>query len=91
MAQLGMDVDAIEQLGHQLRDSIAPQITDLINAINHVVGSMEASWWGPDAQTFCHDWWPQHQKELHNAYQAIHGLGQSALNNAQDQRTVSGR
>jgi uncharacterized protein YukE len=86
-----MDVDAIEHLGRQLRDTIAPQITDLINAINHVVGSMEASWWGPDAQAFCHDWWPQHQKELHAAYVAIQGLGQSALNNAQDQRAVSGR
>jgi uncharacterized protein YukE len=89
MAQLGMDADAVEHLGHQLRDQIAPQISDLINAINGVVGNMEKSWWGPDAQAFCHQWWPQHQKELHNAFLAIQGLGQAALNNAHDQRAVS--
>ena len=88
MAQLGMDADVVEQMGNQLRQQ-ANEIGTVINQINNLVGQMEAHWWGPDAQTFCNDWWPQHRQELQAAQQNIDGLGQSALNNATDQRNVS--
>lgn len=88
MAQLGMDADVIEQLGRQLKQQ-AGEIGNTINQINNLVGQMQQSWWGPDAQRFCNDWWPQHRNELQHAQQNIDGLGQSALNNATEQRNVS--
>lgn len=88
MAQLGMNADVVEQIGNQLRQQ-ANEITNVINQINHLVGTMESNWWGPDAQTFCNDWWPQHRTQLAAAGQSIDGLGQSALNNASAQRSVS--
>ena len=89
MAQLGMDADVVEGLGHQLKQQ-AQEIGNVINQINHIVGQLESNWWGPDAQTFANDWWPQHRTELNNALNNIDGLGQSALNNATEQRNVSG-
>jgi len=89
MAQLGMNVEVVEQLGRQLKTQAA-NIGSMINQINGMVGTMEQNWWGQDAQTFCHDWWPQHRAQLVNIQHAIDGLGQSALNNAGEQRNVSG-
>ena len=88
MAQLGMDADAIDQLGNQLQHQ-ADEIGTLVNTINHIVGQMQADWWGPDAQRFCNEWWPQHQRELITAQQNVSGLAQSAHNNASQQRQVS--
>jgi uncharacterized protein YukE len=88
MAQLGMDADVIEQLGRALKQQ-AGEIANTINQLNHLVGQMQSNWWGPDAQTFCNDWWPQHRNELMTAQHNIDGLGQSALNNATEQRNVS--
>lgn len=89
MTQLGMNADAVEQIGNQLK-SQADAINGIINQINGLVNNMQQNWWGPDAQTFCNDWWPQHRTELTNVGHNIQGLGQSALNNAHDQRSVSG-
>lgn len=89
MAQLGMDADVVEGLGRQLKQQ-AQEIGSIISQINSIVGQMEQAWWGQDAQTFANDWWPQHRTELTGAQHNIDGLGSSALNNATEQRNVSG-
>jgi uncharacterized protein YukE len=88
MSQLGMNVEVVEQIGHQLKTQAA-NLGSMINQINSLVGTMEQNWWGHDAQTFCNDWWPQHRNELTQVQHNIDGLGQSALNNAGEQRNVS--
>jgi uncharacterized protein YukE len=83
-----MDADAVENSGRQLK-SQAANIGSLIAQIDKVVNSLASVWDGQDAQQFVHDWWPQHKKSLVVAQQQIDGLGQSALNNASEQRQVS--
>lgn len=90
MARLGMDPDVVERIGTQLK-SQADQIDGVISAIEGLIGEARAAWEGPDSQQF-NDWWnSQHRPALTNARDAISGLGQSAMNNAADQRTVSGQ
>ena len=90
MARMGMDPDVVERIGTQLK-SQAQQIESVIHAIEGLIGEARAAWEGPDAQQF-NDWWnSQHRPALTNAQQAIDGLGQSAMNNAADQRAVSGQ
>lgn len=88
MARLGMDVDAVEGIARQLQ-SLADQISSLESQINGKVQQLPGIWEGKDAQVFVTQWWPQHQKALKAAAEAVKGLGQSALNNASEQRSVS--
>lgn len=88
MAMSGMDPDVIERIGTQLK-SQAQQIESVIHAIEGLIGEARASWQGQDAVQF-NDWWTsQHRPALSNAQQAIDGLGQSAMNNAAQQRDAS--
>ncbi|WP_155943224.1 hypothetical protein [Mycobacterium sp. 141] len=89
MARMGMDVDQVEAAGRQLKTQ-AGKIDALIKEINGVVTGLTSIWDGPDAKTFVNDWWPKHRQALVAAQHEIEGLGQSALNNASDQRNVSG-
>ena len=88
MARMGMDVDAVEAVSKQLKTQ-AQQIGTLVASIDKIVNGLTGVWDGPDAHTFVTNWWPQHKKELMNAQTQIDGLGQSAHNNAQEQRNVS--
>ena len=88
MARMGMDVDTVEQAGRQLKNHAAG-IGDLIAQLDRVVSSLSSVWDGQDAQRFVHNWWPQHKKALAAAQASVEGLGQSALNNASEQRDVS--
>jgi uncharacterized protein YukE len=84
-----MDPDVVEQIGQRLK-SQAQQIEGVIHAIEGLVSEAMHAWEGPDSQQF-HDWWnSQHRPALTNAQHAIDGLGTSAINNAHDQRAVSG-
>jgi uncharacterized protein YukE len=88
MARMGMDVEAVENSGRQLK-SQAANIASLIAQLDRVVSSLPSVWDGADAQRFVHDWWPQHKQALAAAQQQVDGLGQSALNNASEQRQAS--
>jgi uncharacterized protein YukE len=90
MARLGMDAEQVENTGRQLK-SQAANIGSMVAQIDKIVNSLTSVWDGQDAQQFVHDWWPQHKKALLAAQQQIDGLGQSALNNASEQRQVSSR
>ncbi len=88
MARMGMDVDQVEAAGRQLKTH-AGKIDALIKEINGVVTRLPSVWDGPDAQRFVNDWWPKHRQSLVDAQHQIGGLGQSALNNSNEQRRVS--
>lgn len=83
----GMNPDEVEALGQQLKQ-MASQISDICGQLNSKVNS--TTWVGPDANMFKGDWWPQHQQHLNKVSQDLDGFGQSALNNASEQRNVSG-
>lgn len=89
MARMGMDVEAVESASKQLKARGA-DIDTLVANIDKLVHGLTGIWDGKDATTFVNDWWPQHKKSLLSASQNIKGLGQSAWNNAQEQRNVSG-
>ncbi len=86
----GMDFDTVEQLAHQLKAK-AHDIEQIVGNIDRMVNELQGVWKGHDAAQF-RDWWTsQHRPNLVRAREAIDGLGQSALNNASEQRQVSGR
>jgi len=88
MAFEGMDPDLIEQLGNQLKTQ-GNQIMSVISAVDGLINQMEGSWKGQDATQFQGWWIQQHRPALNSAAQAVDGLGQSALNNASQQRSTS--
>jgi hypothetical protein len=84
-----MDVDQVAAAGNALKQRAA-DIDTLVTKIDGIVRSMPGVWDGPDAQQFVDEWWPEHKKTLVAASSHVAGLGQSALNNASEQREVSG-
>lgn len=85
----GMNVDQVENLGRQMKGK-ANEIDALANAINGLIDQLQAAWKGQDATEFKGWWDSQHRPALLKLREAIDGLGQAALHNANDQRQVSG-
>ena len=88
MAQMGMDVEAVESVGRQLKQS-ASSIDQIVGTLDKTVNGLSSLWEGPDAQRFTQSW-PTFRKSLLAAQASVAGLGQSALNNASEQREASG-
>jgi uncharacterized protein YukE len=88
MAQMGMDVEAVESVGRQLKQS-ASSVDQIVGTLDKTVNGLSQLWEGPDAQRLVQSW-PAFRKSLVAAQASIVGLGQSALNNASDQREASG-
>ncbi len=89
MARMGMDVDLVDGIGKQLKQQ-AHAIETLIRTIEGLINNAVHAWDGNDSRQF-HDWWvSQHRPALTNIAHAIDGLGTSAINNANEQRSVSG-
>lgn len=88
MARMGMDVDAVESAGRALKER-ASQLDTIVAALDRTVKSLNHVWEGKDAQTFVQTWWPEHRTALIAMRSHVDGLGQSALNNASEQRGVS--
>jgi uncharacterized protein YukE len=83
-----MDVEAVEGIANQLK-TLADQISSLESQINGKVQQLPGIWEGKDAQIFVTQSWPQHQKALKSAAEAVKLLGQTAHTNASEQRGVS--
>lgn len=83
---IGMNVEEVENLGRLLQQQ-ADHINQVIGQLDSAVHN--ANWQGQDANTFKGSWWPDHKNQLSQVAQGLHGFGQSALNNASDQRTAS--
>lgn len=89
MAIEGMDVEQVRNIGHQLQQQ-GHAINSVISTVDRLINEAESVWKGNDATQF-RDWWTsQHRPHLVQVEQAIAGLGQSAINNAQEQANVSG-
>jgi uncharacterized protein YukE len=90
MSMVGMNIGDVRNIGNQLKH----QADEIVNAMTQIDGLIQqalGAWQGPDATQF-HDWWvQQHKPALHNVSEAVRGLGQSALNNAQEQEDISNR
>jgi hypothetical protein len=84
----GMNLTEVQHLGQQLR-AAGDQLLALVSDVDARVGS--TTWVGHDAETFKHQWWPGHRQRLLDAAAHIHGLGQSAANNATEQEHASSR
>ena len=87
MAQMGMDVEAVENVGRQLKQSAA-SVDTIVGTLDRTVSGLSSVWEGPDAQRFAQSW-PTFRKSLLAAQASVAGLGQSALNNASEQREAS--
>ena len=88
MAYMGMDPDRVEELGRLLKrrgDDIDQLVQRIESRISGVV------WEGKDAQDFKGPWWGGHKNKLREIANELRGFGQSALNNASEQRQASGR
>src|SRR6185369_5394515 len=86
---VGMDVAAVQQLAVQL-DQRSTQLRDLAHTLDSMVQQLQGAWHGHDATTFAGWWQQQHRPALLACMEAIHGLAQSARNNATDQTSASG-
>jgi hypothetical protein len=88
MVQLGMDVDLVEDLGSALKAD-AGRLDQLTRQIDALVKRAPVIWEGPDARDFLGSRWPKHRQALLLSVDGVSGLGQSALNNAAEQRRAS--
>jgi len=86
----GMDVEAVDDLGTKMKLR-AEDITRMMNEINSLITGSRAIWMGPDAERFRSDWESNLKNQLTNVSTALDGAGQSAKNNASEQRDVSQR
>lgn len=83
----GMNPEEVQALGQQLQ-SVSEQIQQIVSQLEKSVAT--TTWVGPDAQQFKTQWWPQHKGNLSSVANDLHGFGQSAKNNANEQIQVSG-
>jgi hypothetical protein len=82
----GMDVTEVEDLGHFLQNR-ADRLNQIVQQINRTLYSVQ--WEGGVAVQFGQQHWPGHRARLQAAASDLRGLGQSALNSASEQRSVS--
>ncbi|MGN6696343.1 MAG: CHAP domain-containing protein [Aquihabitans sp.] len=81
-----MNIDQVEELGRFLQgrasalEAIAKEIDGRVRG---------TSWIGTDANRFQNQWWPEHRNRMTTMAETVKGFGQSALNNASDQRRTS--
>lgn len=84
----GMDPSAIEALGHRLQDHYAARVQDVATQLNSLIAQTSPQWVGPKGDLF-RSWWPAKRAKLIAIAQDLHGFGQSALNDAGEQRETS--
>lgn len=86
----GMNIEQVEQVGNKLQQRYSTQIEQLMGEMETMVSGTSSSWIGPDAEKF-RGWWPEKRSALKAIAADLHGFGQAALNNAQEQRSASGQ
>lgn len=90
MARMGMDVEAVERTGRDLKNK-ATSLQSLTSEIENLVRGLTSVWDGRDAEQFVNELWPQHKKNLSAIKENIDQLGQAAMQNASEQREISSR
>ena len=88
MAQLGADVEALDQLAKQF-SSEAEKIKAAISSIG---GKVHGVWWkGRDADQFKSEWDGQYKSALQRVAHALEDASKKVKNEAQQQRITSGQ
>lgn len=85
----GMNIAEIEAFGNRLQQHFSTQLNSIADELETVVGQTSSSWVGPDGEKF-RSWWPAKRSAIRATADDVHGFGQSALNNASQQREASG-
>nr|NLI49955.1 WXG100 family type VII secretion target [Propionibacterium sp.] len=85
----GMNYEAVKRIGRDLKNQAA-EIEKVISQVDRLVRDAEANWSGKDARDFAGWWRDQHRRGLVDLKGKLEGLGQSADNNAEEQRRISG-
>ena len=82
----GMDVEQIEQMGARLQTDQVERVRLVATDIDQMVANVQ--WLGRDAERF-RGWWPEKRSALNAIADDLHGFGQSAINNAAEQKAAS--
>lgn len=85
----GMNIEAVEQIGSKLQKRYSAGVSEIAAEVGQMVESTRAGWVGGDADRF-RSWWPAKRSALGAIADDLYGFGQSALNNAAEQRDASG-
>lgn len=85
----GMNIEEIERIGRSLQQTHAVRLSDAAAEIERLVTTTTIFWMGPDAERF-RSWWPEKRQRILAMAEDLRGFGQSALNNASEQRQASG-
>ncbi len=88
MAMVGMDVEQVNNVGHQLQGQ-SDAVSQVISHVEGLIRQAEGVWKGGDADGFRDSWESHYKPAMLQVQHALHGLGQSAINNANEQRNVS--
>jgi uncharacterized protein YukE len=90
VTRMGMDVDAVERFGRDLKAQ-ASQILSLVGTVDQYIDRAGSLWEGPGAGRYVGQWRGTDAPRLRRLAAMLTNLGQQAINNAQAQREVSGR
>jgi len=87
MAQLGADVEQLDQLAARFR-STADEIGQMVNQLGTQIHS---AWWqGPDADRFKSEWDGTYRAQLQNVCSRLQDTAQVITRQASQQRQASG-
>ena len=86
---IGMNVEAVRRISSGLRQK-AGDIRAIEARVDAIVNQISGSWQGIRARQFVGDWHGHHRAALLLLADRVDGLGQSALNNANEQEQASG-
>lgn len=89
MALLGMDVDEVERIGHDLINNQHAMLDNVLRAISGHVSSLPGIWHGSDSQQFIQLWESNHKPALSALMESVAQLGNTAIRQAGDQRAVA--
>lgn len=84
----GMNVDVVEQQARQLQQ-LAEQTKQLIQKIDGEVRRLAENWRGDDSKKFESEWEGQHKQSLTRSSQILEEMGQTATQQAQQQKQTS--
>lgn len=86
---LGMDPDVIESVGARLRRQ-SESLHEVLGNVDRLASRAQDNWGGHDAQQFVSTWRGRHRSALSAAQQAVAGMAQVTVRQAQEQRSASG-
>ncbi len=91
MANLtGMDIEQVREMGRRMQADADRIRSQVVAPLDNLVHQIPGVWRGHDAERFKGWWQNEHRGHLSQVARQLHGLGQSALNNAQEQEQASG-